>query len=171
MSNLLSEKDQKKIARGYRARIVFVGALLMFASAIVAVLALLPSYVILFSSRPQESVRSALVQNKADEKDLTRAQTVVNQIFPIITASSTISDAISAALARKPKGVHIDHVTYKGGRDSGIVVTGAAESRTDVNLFRDSLSKDGHFVEVSVPVGALIGTEGGRFTVTLHGNF
>ena len=171
MANLLPEKDQKKIASDFRSRLILAGSYLMLGSAFFAALALFPSYAILFATRPQEATRTARIQNKADEKDLARTQVLVNQISPILSASSSVSAAILAAVADKPKGVHLDHITYAGAKTQDIIISGAADNRDEINLYRNTLAKDSHFTRVSVPVGALVGAEGGRFTLTLGGNF
>ena len=37
--------------------------------------------------------------------------------------------------------------------------------------YRDALSGSGRFVDVAVPVAALVGTQEGKFTITLSGSF
>jgi hypothetical protein len=51
------------------------------------------------------------------------------------------------------------------------MIVGFSPARDAVNLYRQALQADARFKTVSVPVGDLAGTQGGKFSVTLLGDF
>jgi hypothetical protein len=51
------------------------------------------------------------------------------------------------------------------------MIVGFSLARDAINVYRQALQADPHFKTVSVPVGDLAGTQGGRFSVTLSGDF
>ena len=171
MMNLLPEPAQKKVLSDYRAHHILAGSLLLLGSAFLSVLAFLPSYAALFVTRPQEVVGAGTVsQNQTDLNDVMRAQLLVSQLGPVLSATSTASRAIRAALEARPKRVHVDHISYTKS-PFNLMVVGAADGRDDINSFREAVVAEGKFSTVSIPVGALLGAQGGRFTMTLSGGF
>ncbi len=73
-------------------------------------------------------------------------------------------------LAARPQGVTVDRIRYESGKPSQLVLSGYAP-RYAVNHFRTALTDTGKFTSVSVPVGALVGTDDSGFSVTMMRNF
>jgi hypothetical protein len=173
MSNLLPEKAQRYVWKGIRARFILAGSFLLIATAVLCVLVLAPSYAVFAFATAGGAQPPALrpVLDPSEISDISRAQGFVKELLPLVSGTTTPTSAISQALAKLPRGVKIDHVTYTPGTPATIMLVGVAETREAINVFRDALTAASGFRSVSVPVGALVGADGGRFTVTLTGNF
>ncbi len=170
---MLPREAQKAIWRMYLARFVLAGSCVAIAVAMLSGLALLPMYLALHSA---DEAASASLQAKNSEiqnerAEIARAQSLITTLSPYASSSSTLSEAIEAALALRPKGVFVDHITYSSGDSSAIVLVGSAATRDGINTYRQALQPDMRFKTVSVPVGDLAGSQGGRFSVTLTGKF
>lgn len=173
MSNLLPENSRVELRAEYRARYVFAGSLLAIGAALFMVLSMLPSYVVFSSSLPKEQNAENSDELKKDLADIMLAQALVQQLGSTVASTSTISSAIETALAARPQGAHVDTISYSYDREAaGVVVLGGlADNRSSINGYRTTLQKIPLFTSVKLPVGDLIGSQGGRFTVTLTGNF
>lgn len=171
MSNLLPEKIQQRIRSEYRARFIMTGSSLAMVGAVFVVLALSPSFSVLFVTRPAAVERaSQVVQSKQDSLDISRAQSIATQIAPVVSSSS-VSSVLLEALAQKPDGVHIDTINYNPGTISTVTIGGIGETRADIDKYRNTLLTVKSFTSVKLPVGDLVGGKGGRFNVTLSGKF
>jgi hypothetical protein len=171
MSNLLPEKVQQRIRSEYRARFIMTGSSLAMVGAVFVLLALSPSFSVLFVTRPAAIERASLVvQSKQDSLDIARAQSIATQIAPVVSTSS-VSGVILEALEKKPNGVHIDTINYTPGSISTVTIGGIGETRADIDQYRNALLKVSRFSSVNLPVGDLVGGKGGRFNVTLSGKF
>ncbi len=172
MSNLLPGRAQKEVWRGYLSRFIFAGSLLMLAASLLAILALVPSYYVLYTTRPMKDGSTMTAEeNKNDTADIAKAQAAVSLLLPVVSATSSLSQAISAALSVRPKGIRIDNITYNAGEPASVMITGTANNREAINAYREAMKADKRFAAVAVPVGDLLGGEGGRFTFTLTGKF
>jgi hypothetical protein len=175
MSNLLPEKTLQGIRREYRERFILSGSSLAIGAAVFTALSLSPTFSVLFISRPATQAQAnQLQQSKMDSADITRAQTLLAQLAPVSTASSSVTNAIAAALTQRPAGVHIDDIVYNtgaAGSPATIALGGATDSRTGINKYRGNLQTVHSFTSVKLPVDDLVGAQGGRFTITLSGNF
>lgn len=171
MSNLLPENSRLELRSEYRARYVLAGSLLSIGVAIFISLALVPSYQTFSASLPKDQNSPASKEAKTDLADVSKAQALVQQLSPIVSSTSSISRAIDKALAARPKGVHIDDIQFVDGESGSIAIGGMADDRGAINAYRTSLQSVTLFTGIKLPVGDLIGTQGGRFNVTLSGNF
>ncbi len=174
MSNLLPENSRIELRTEYRARYVFAGSLLALGAAVFMALSMIPSYVVFSAALPKDQSSAASEETKKDFEDITRAQALVQQIAPTLVSTSTISRAIEAALLVRPQGAHVDTVSYAYDNiamTGAVTIGGLADGRGSINAYRTALQKNPTFTSVRLPVGDLIGTQGGRFTVTLTGNF
>ncbi len=170
---MLPREAQNAIWRMYLVRFVLAGSCVAIAVALLSGLALLPMYLALHSD--DEAVSASLqaknseIQNERAE--IARAQSLITTLSPYASSSSTLSEALEAALALRPKGVFVDRITYSSGESSAIVLVGSAATRDGINTYRQILQSDLRFKTVSVPVGDLAGSKEGRFSVTLTGKF
>jgi hypothetical protein len=164
MSNLLPLPRAKHVWAVHRAHFVFVTALVFFALAILGALALLPSYLAVAFAAPGDP--SASAQGEAfDASTLTRSQAIVRTLTSSFATTSP-SEAIAAALAARTAGTSITHITYtQNTREIAIDGTG---TRASISAYRDALSRNPRFGAVSIPVAALVGNEGGNFSITLR---
>ena len=167
MANVLPLTAQKKLWRMYRARFVLVFAILLFILALLAALLIVPSYLALRIAVPPAANVSAAKHagEAADAVAIGRAQAVVRMVSPVLTASTSPTSVINSALSGRPRGVVVEHVTYVS--DSNQLTLSGTASRDAINTYRDVLQKNAYFTSVSVPVSALVGIEGGRFSITL----
>jgi hypothetical protein len=169
MANLLPPETQRAVWREYRSRAVLVFGIALLISAAIGLLSLLPSYLVLKSaSQTREGTASAPLQGQADVQGIIRTQALLDAVLPVLAATTSPALAIREILALRPAGVSIERISYRGG-DRSIVLSGAGARRESIDAYRSALSADPRFGSVSVPLGALVGTEGGRFTITIAG--
>lgn len=171
MANVLPLEVKKKILQRLRSRYVLLLALTLILSALIASLALTPS--LIFVQVAQESLRSAADEIRAsvaeDQAIQVRTLALLDTLTPLVNATTSPSKFVAAALGVRPQGLSITSITYAGGPRGTLVLSGTSKNRQAVNAYRDALEADGHFASVAVPVAALVGTQEGRFTVTLSG--
>ena len=174
MTNLLPEIERRRIWSGLRARFVLAGSTLACTAAALSALSLVPSYVVYEFATSAGAVNAPSLPSGIsgpDVVDLSRAQMLSKELLPFVSSTTTPTGVIKDALALLPRGVKVDHVTYSPGSPPALMLGGQASSREGINAYRDALSSSSKFKTVSVPVGALVGTDAGRFTVTLSGDF
>ncbi|MFZ2886743.1 MAG: PilN domain-containing protein [Minisyncoccia bacterium] len=173
MSNVLAPEAKKGLDRSMRARYIFITAVLLFLGALLAILALLPAFFSVQVAQASLNAPSIEEANGArdDSAKALRAQTLLAALQPLVVATTTPSDALRNALELQPDGLSITTITFQSGSDKGIVLSGVAVRREAVNAYRDALEESGKFSSVAVPVAALVGTQEGRFTITLTGTF
>src|SRR4051812_33230378 len=112
MSNLLPESARLELRKEYRARYLLAGSYLGLGTAVFMMLSLLPSYMVLHTTKSSEKQVETSQEIKTDMADIARVQSLVAQLSPVITGTSTVSQAISEALSVRPSGAHIDEVTF-----------------------------------------------------------
>ncbi len=166
MSNVLPNARTTYLRR-VRARFVIVLGLTLSAAAAVAILALLPAYIMTFIARAG-LVSSAGSEAPAEQAEAARTLALIQTLTPFAT-TTTPSTTMLRALELRPEGVHINSVRYSAGAPASLVLSGTSLRREGVNEYRDALLVDGAYGKVSVPVAALVGTQEGRFSITLTG--
>lgn len=178
MANILPEAAVRNVWGEFRARAFLTGALALLGTAVFWGIMLLPAYLVLqieqSSAAPQDSpavaVSSTSAERAAERADLLRSQSSLARIAPVVMATSSPSQSVSAALALRPSGVSIDAVKMSSERGE-ITLEGTVVGRDAINQYREALIGSGKFGGVSVPVDALVGASGGHFSVTLTGIF
>ncbi len=169
MTNVLPLPAQQSLWAMHRARFLIVLSLVCIGLAMLAFIALMPSYFALESNTLSEAQMSAQGSSAAESlKSMSKSQALLSALTPIIFATSSPSAAIERALALRPKGVTVQRIRYVGA-SKNIQLAGAA-NRDALTAYRTALENDGMFSSVSVPVAALVGTSG-QFSVTLSGKF
>lgn len=177
MSNLLPETTRKRVWADFRSRLIVAGSLAAIVLAAFAFLSLLPAYVSLSFGEPppvrtlpvrgtQTGAQAPDPRIERDRSEMLRMQNMFAQIAPLFATTSP-SVAVASALEARPDGVRITRIVY----ESGILSISGEAAREQLNAYRAALSQEAPFTSVSVPVGALVGAGGGKFTVTLSGNF
>lgn len=168
MSNVLPPEAKKQLDRAARWRALFVLGCAGTLAAFIAVLSLMPTFIAIASARASLDAPSVEEVGTAREFQVQarRAQSLVDALQPLVMASSTPSGMLADALAVVPEGVSIGMITYQAAQET-LILSGEAPQRASVNAYRDALEKSARFKKVEIPVGALAGTQEGRFTVTL----
>ena len=179
MVNVLPEETLRAVRGGFRDRLLLVGALVFLGLALLSCLALLPAYIALRIEQdivPGNVTTSAMPdqspQSKAERADIMRSEGLVKSITPYVAATSSPTQTLITVLSMRPRGVQIDHVHMSspvGGR--AITIEGVAPGRDEINQYREALAKNPGFRSVSVPVGALVAADGGKFSITITGTF
>lgn len=171
MSNLLPDSYQKKLLQQLRGRFIFVASVLLIAAALISAIALLPGFIVLYITIPEKPAPSASAQqNQLELADMSTTQILVQHYYPIVNATST-TQVLLAALDVRIKSIHVDHIEYVAGAPAIFILSGIADNRAAINAYREALIKSNNFKSVTVPVGDLIGSQGGRFKITLTGEF
>ncbi len=170
MANVLPVNTQRRVWGDYRSRAVLIGSLALFVTAALTFLALLPSYVVLAGadSAPEAALPKA-EGSQTDTQGVLRAQSLLTTVFPIVTATTSPTDMVREVLASRPKGVRIERISYLPSGKGTVVLTGTGSTREAINAYRSALSENERFGDISVPLGALVGVEGGKFTITIAG--
>lgn len=157
----------------YRSRFVLVKSLMLLGLALVAFATMIPSYVAVQSAPKSESVDVSPEANEQRDAAfaLEYAQGLVKEFKPSLTATSSPLDVVISALGMKPQGVLINRIMYAAGEEEDRITFVGSASRERVSAYRDALTQSGLFTGVAVPVGALVGSEGGGFSIVMVGNF
>ncbi len=172
MSNILPVEAKQSVWNMYRARFIIAGSLFVIVAAVLAILALLPSYLVLATSADGSSQASALANAsvQADGAAIAQGKSLLATLSPLVSATTTPTDAIAAALALRPAGISVNHLTYTAGRPGTLVIVGTG-SPAGISAYNQALTVDPLFTNVSVPIGDLVGAQGGQFSITASGNF
>jgi hypothetical protein len=174
MANSIPDDMKRATVSRIRTRYVFVGSLAMLLSAFVAFALLVPSYLMLRADAyagARSTISSTQAQQTLDSAAIAHTNGLLAQLAPLVVATSTPTNAIAVALAARPAGVHVDQITYTAGAIAGLMLFGSADTSSEISAYRNALAAKPLFASVSVPVGALVGTDGGRFSIRLSGAF
>jgi Tfp pilus assembly protein PilN len=169
MSNVLTAEGKKAIDARLRGRFLLATSLVLAGGAIIACLSLAPAIISVqvasaSLAAPSEEAEAA----REDSIKAGRAQSLIAALGPLVSATSSASVALGEALALQPADISITVITYTAESNT-IVLSGLSKGREAVNDFRDALEASELFTDVAVPVAALVGTQQGRFTITLKG--
>ena len=100
---------------------------------------------------------------------IAHTQVLIGALSPLL--SQAVSGLIQEALAVRPSGIIVTHITATPGAPGTIILSGTAAQLEAINTYQTSLRANTHFSSVSVPVSDLAGTADGRFSVTLSSVF
>jgi hypothetical protein len=169
MTNVLPIPAQKSLWAMHRARFLIILSLVMIGLAVLAYVALIPSFVALEANSLTEEELSAQSSTAAESlKAMTKSQALLTAVLPVIAATSSPVRAMEKALSLKPKGAVVNRIRYVG--TSKTIQLGGTANRDVLTAYRTALEADGTFKTVSVPVAALVGASG-QFSITLGGTF
>lgn len=177
MSTILPEYARAMIRVFYRQRLFAALGFVFLASAVITFLLIVPSYVIAIAPLPQvDDGIASDAQSMAQE--LHRTDQVTTAVEAVAT-STPVFDALVEALSLRPDSISITGVQYVRGMPdkkqivppSTLILSGKASGRQAIDAYIAALQKNSHFKSVSVPLGTLVGAEGGVVTITLTGSF
>ena len=171
MSNVLPKERINTAWKSFRARFIIVSAFALLILAAVAAGSLLPTYAALRADETDTLSLASGDGTREKRAELARAANLLAHISPYISATSSPLSALEKALAPLPSGVRIERMTVTPAERGIITISGLAKSREAINAYKDALLKSGDFKTVTIPVDALVGTAGGKFTITLTGTF
>lgn len=167
MANVLPPDAKKQLDRRARWRAIFVIGCAGMLAALIAILALMPTFIALASARASLDAPSQELENAREyQAQARRTQALIDALEPIVLSTTSPSTMLADALEFLPPGVTVSAVTYQAAQQT-VILTGEAKGRESLNAYRDALEASGRFKEVDIPVAALAGTQEGRFTVTL----
>lgn len=168
MTNLLPLEAEKAMWRTYRSRFVIVGSLVLLALSGLALCSLIPGYIAIRLAAPAAIEMPRAERDGSDDPvSIRRTQALIETMAPLLSPTSSPSVALREALKEKPRGVTVDRVSYSTGR---IVLSGEG-TRENIDAYRNVLVANKTFSAVSVPVSALVGRDGARYSLTLTGEF
>jgi len=178
MSNLLPREKSEMEWNRFQYRALLILALVLLGSATFSFFTLLPAHIAMqversAAERPDTDQTKVLSpaenQVRIERQEVIRSRTLLNTITPIISSTSSPTESINTALSLRTNGIRVDRIAFVAGVDGGITLSGLSLGRENINQYKDALIKSARFKGVSVPVGALVGSEDGRFTITLTG--
>ncbi len=153
----------------HRARFLIILSMVMIALALLAFIALIPSFVALEANSLSDEEISAQGSTAAEsQKSMQKSQALLTAVLPIITATSSPAGAIETAVSLRPKEATIQRIRYVGSTRT--IQIGGTANRDALTAYRTALEGDGTFKSVSVPVAALVGASG-QYSITLGGSF
>lgn len=149
-----------------RARFLLALSFVILGAAALAALSLAPAEVslVFFSPPPARAAQGGV--NPAQDRSATAHTEALLSAMRPFEATSSLAD-VSEALSQLPSGVSVDTISYSIVGHS-LTITGKAQTPDQVNALRQALQKDTAFGNVSVPVSALLGSQGGGFTITMN---
>ncbi len=170
MSNVLPLEAKNVARRRLRLRFILVTALVLLCAAGIASIAILPAFI---SVRIAEQalrieVDEASKAVQTDQAEQARAFALIAALTPYAAATTSPTQMVTSALTLKPAGLRITSARYDKGK---IILSGVTRDREALNAYREDLEKSALFKSVVIPVAALVGTQDGRFTITLSGAF
>lgn len=163
--NLLPSASQKRVRSELRARFLLGLSAVLLSCAALFALALVPAEAsLVFFSPPQMQTSPGSGDTAQDNTAIAHTQALLTATQPFAATSSL--DDVLAALSQQGPGIKIDDISYSITQKT-LSISGQAQAPSDVNTFRENLETDLRFQNVSVPVSALLGSQGGSFTITM----
>lgn len=167
MANVLPTEALKSVRRFYAGHFVLVGALVLIGCACLTLIALMPSFLSARQALGEKSVEAQPLP--ADEKsDILHAQILVRELHPLASSTVSVLQVFDEIFRARPLNVFISSADISL-ESKTIILAGTAPSRDEINAYRAELSKNPRFKNVSLPIGALAGAEGGHFSITITG--
>ncbi len=177
MINLIPNQEKKKMAMDFYYRLAVLSVLMLCAVVFVAVLALLPAY--LLSNSKSNIALQRLELQKAETAPFFNEETreiikETNKKLDIIeTAQSnkfSVSEkVINAILKEKISGIKIAQIAYENNTIEGkkIRISGTAPSRDVLLLFRKTLESSEAFKNVDLPISNFVKGSNIEFYISL----
>lgn len=166
MANVLPPQFKKSLWRVQRAHYALVFAIMLGILVVVGAVALAPSYLALEIASPRvPEIPENTQREVTDPLALARANALVTNLMAATHATSSPSELFAMIFDASTSEIVVDSIslTESGSR---IAVSGTG-SREGISAYRNILSENDLFSSVSVPVGALVGSENSRFSITI----
>lgn len=131
------------------------------------IVALAPAEIAIVQAAPPSPPQNPSGDYQKELMDVKHTQALLSTLKGM-SSTSTV-DALIKVLALQQSGITIDEVHYTPA-NATISLSGKAGTPDELNAFRAAIERDSRFKDVSVPVGALLGQQGGVFTMSLVTN-
>jgi hypothetical protein len=175
MLHFLPQKNRKQIFLEYGTRFLILLFVFIFIAGIFLIVLFSPSFI--FSTYKDQTVKNQLasagILQQSNDNDPMRIIKNANALLPVLSdedASGMLtSDLIQKIVSLKNQNVHIQSIamTDISGASKTFVITGTADTRDDLTAYDNSLSIDGTFSHIDLPVSDLIADADNQFTITL----
>ena len=154
-----------------RSRMIISVSLALSFCAALASVSLVPTLFVYKTATADLSARTAALGAPAGgSADIAAAQATAAQIA-LLARPATSTETMRGIISMRPAGIALSALSYTAGRPSTISLSGTAASPDALDAYRAALRSDTRFSSVSVPIGALIGSKDGSFTITISGAF
>ena len=157
--------------RGVRTRFMLAFSIVALFCALIACISLTPAFAVIILSGIDVSGGESATSTSAYSTRIEESKALIANLRPIMLATTTPSEIMSAILSLKPSELAIHRIEYATGKEGQVAVVGTAENPQIIEAYRSLLSKEARFKSVSVPVDALVGVNTGRFTITVKGEW
>jgi hypothetical protein len=162
VSNLLPEKDKKKIKREYLTRLLIV--ILLFSALTISLnlLLLLPSYFLSNGDRGLIEERVSFLKSYLEirkESGITSVLPLTNEKIKALEISEIpkINSSIKSILSEKSRSIRINSFNLRSSNDGSrtLLISGRADNRDGLISFSESLKSTGSFVDIDLPLSNL----------------
>ena len=174
MINLIPPKGRKVVVIEYWSRVVTVWAVLVCGAVLVGGILLIPSFVLLRSELSAVSTESsALKASGTNAAGIEATVKEANELAGLLAQEGIgavmLSDVVSSIDADVPRGVSLSSYVVKrdGTNIQAVQVSGVANSRETLTMFRDALEQDPFFERAEVPISDLVLGTDLPFTITI----
>lgn len=166
MINLIPNEEKTKIKKDFYFRLLIVFFVMLTLIIIISAIAILPAYII--SVENKTSISQKLEQQKneimpeLDQKSLVAIKELDARILLLEKARKNkylfSERVINEILSDKVLGIKIKSISYEKDLVSGgrITITGIAESRERLLLFRRTLEDNESFKDVDLPISNFV---------------
>jgi hypothetical protein len=178
MRNLLTPTIKRQLRREYLLRVAVIGLIFFSVAVLLGIIAFMPSYLLSMSERRavvsqaaviEESLASREIQELSN--DLHRSRTELELIAGLETGG-VISDRLIALVESGSLGISLSSFSYtRGEGESTLIISGEADTRSDLLAFEGILDENPDYTSVILPVSNLVSERNISFSITLKGAF
>lgn len=174
MLNLLPENKKRLVKKEYHRRLFVVGSVFAILAIGIAIIFLLPSYILTKDRHDQANQdNSVLVQKINDEKSKEtnfsdKQKQMLNVLQTDVSTSTPPTDLIDAVLLSKDSNIDITDLSYQIVENTKqLLVHGRAVKREDLISFKQKLEQDENWSDVELPISDLGPATNNEFTFNL----
>lgn len=177
MINLMPIEEKKKIRKVFFLRLLMVSFLMLSFAFFIIDVAILPSFIISFGKerlafQKLEVERSQKVPevNKEAQKTVDELNIKLETIEKAIKSKYVFSEKIiNEIVHQKTAGIKITKITYENDQFKGrkVIVSGIANNREQLLLFRKSLENSSVFKSVNLPISNFVKDRDIQFSLEL----
>ena len=174
MFKLLTEEATQKVSQEYGRRRAILILLAFILLAVVAIVGLLPSYVLstIRALEVEERARiTSSMKSKGDEAELDAWLTKINLALQTLSPKldrDRPSEIIEQIIYQKIGGIYL--ISFSWAKDKGkseMLVRGIARDRQTLLSFKDRLNDSGDFAAVTLPISELASDKDIDFQINL----
>lgn len=178
MRNLLLQQDKKIVKREYKLRIAIIVSVFVFFSMLIAVVLLIPSYVISVYKSETARTHAGIIKKKIEKREQGEFGLILNQTQSKIELlhtqrnQDTLTKIFKNILEEKSNGIKIDKLSYKKEDKDNfykITILGKASGREELLQFKINLEKKAGFFEAMLPISNLASDKDINFSITVLG--